>query len=75
MVCTVGQGGLPKTIVPMDFIDLWVTIQGDLHGKVEQTCLVDLDFTDTVEYPHMAIHSFMDCVTLPNMRISMVVET
>jgi hypothetical protein len=56
MVHTIDWGDLPQTIVPMEFIDPRVTVQGDLHGKVEQTHLVDLDFTDVAEYPHMVIH-------------------
>jgi hypothetical protein len=41
-----------------------VIVQGDLHGKVEQTRLVDLDFTDASLFPQMDIHAFMDCITL-----------
>jgi hypothetical protein len=48
------------------FIDPWIIVQGDLHGKVKQTWLVNLDFTDTAEFPHMATNTFMDCTIFPN---------
>jgi hypothetical protein len=64
MVHTTGRGALPKPAIPSEFIDPHVVVQGDLYGKVEQTRLLDLDFTNVVEHPHMAIHSYMDCVPL-----------
>jgi hypothetical protein len=48
----------------VDFIDPQVIVQGDMHGKVEQTRLVDLNFTNVVEFPHMDTNAFMDCTTL-----------
>jgi hypothetical protein len=66
MVHTVGQGSLPKTTIPEEFIDLRVVVQGDIHGKVEKTRLVNLDFIDASLFPHMATHAFMDCTTFPD---------
>jgi hypothetical protein len=64
MVCVVGQGDLPKTVILDEFIDLRVIVQGNLHGKVEQTWLVDPNFIDASLFPKMAIHAFMDCNTM-----------
>jgi hypothetical protein len=52
MVHTSGQGYAPKVVspitvfVPDEFIDPHVKVLDDLHGKVEHTRLVDIDFTD-----------------------------
>jgi hypothetical protein len=65
MVHTSGWGDLPKFIVPEEFIDPQVEVLGDLHGKVEQTQLLDIDLTDASQYPQMDIHTFMDFLALP----------
>jgi hypothetical protein len=46
MVHTTARGSLPKSVVPVEFIDPWVQVLGDLHGKVEQTRLLDINFID-----------------------------
>jgi len=48
MVNKDGRGVLPKTAIIAEFIDPQVTVQGNLHGKVEQNRFVELDFTKTV---------------------------
>jgi hypothetical protein len=53
-------------VVPNEFIDPWVEVLDDLHGKVEHTQLVDIDFTDVAQYLSMVVHTFMDCNTFPD---------
>jgi hypothetical protein len=74
MVCTVDKGSvckvdtqavaLVRTFVPKEFNDTRVQVIDDLHGKVENTRLIDVYFTDTIQFSLMAIHAFMDCIVL-----------
>jgi hypothetical protein len=80
MVHTTVRGRSPKmlprllhtvrTIVPKEFIDPCVQVIDDLHGKVEHTHLMDIDFTDPIQFPLMAIHAFMDCTILQDGTMS-----
>jgi hypothetical protein len=60
MFCTPGRGFLPKVALLEEFFDPRGEFLGDLHGKVEKNWFLNIDLTDTSQYPHMDIHTFMD---------------
>jgi hypothetical protein len=72
MVHTFVWGSTPKVVAPIivvvldEFINPQVKVLYDLRGKVEHTCLVDIDFIDVGQYPLMVVHTFMEWITFPD---------